>query len=147
MARPKKSGMRPEDIGLLVDVGDPRVSPDGQLIAYVVTTVDVEANEYRSRIWLASADGTTAPRPFTAGTKRDRTPRWSPDGTSLAFVTHREDAGSQLYVAPVIGAGEPMPLATSKEEIDDLAWSPDGSVIAFGARRRDESRYAKEKPK
>jgi len=138
--------MTPDDVGLLVEVSDPRVSPDGTQIAYVVMTVDIEANEYRTRIWMASVDGATAPRPFTAGTKRDKTPRWSPDGSMLAFVTHREDAGSQLYAAPVLGGGEAVPLATSKEEIDDLAWSPDGSVIAFGARRRDEDRYGKDKP-
>ena len=139
--------MQPEDVGLLVDVGDPRVSPDGTQVAYVVTSVDLEANEYRSRVWIASADGASAPRPFTAGTKRDRTPRWSPDGSMLAFVTHREDRGSQLYVAPVSGGGEPVPLTSSPEEIDDLAWSPDGATIAFGARYRDEARYGKEKPK
>jgi dipeptidyl aminopeptidase/acylaminoacyl peptidase len=139
--------MQPEDVGLLVDVGDPRVSPDGLTVAYVVTTIDLDANEYRSRIWLVSTDGLGEPRPFTSGAARDRSPRWSPDGTRLAFVTHREDAGSQLYVLPVFGGGEAVCIATSPEEIDDLAWSPDGRTFAFGARERDESRYGKTKAK
>jgi dipeptidyl aminopeptidase/acylaminoacyl peptidase len=144
---PKRLGMQPEDVGLLVNVDDPRVAPDGLTVAYVVTTIDLDANEYRSRIWLVPTDGLGEPRPFTSGASRDKTPRWSPDGTRVAFVTHREDSGSQLYVLPVFGGGEPVCLASSPEEIDDLAWSPDGRTIAFGARERDESRYGKTKPK
>ncbi|MEY2399581.1 MAG: hypothetical protein QOJ00_2755 [Actinomycetota bacterium] len=139
--------MQPGDIGLLVNVDDPRVSPDGAFVAYVVTSIDVEANEYRSRIWLADASGSAEPRPLTAGAARDKTPRWSPDGSSLAFVSHREDAGSQVYVLPVFGGGEAVCIASSPEEIDDVAWSPDGATVAFGARERDAQRDAKVKPK
>ena len=46
------AGMRPADIGELVDVGEPRVSPDGRGVAYVVTTIDATANRYLSRVWL-----------------------------------------------------------------------------------------------
>ncbi len=144
---PRKTGMQPADVGLLVNVDDPRVSPDGTTVAYVVTTVDLDANEYRTRIWLVDTDGLGEPRPFTSGASRDKTPRWSPDGTRLAFVTHRDEKGSQLYVLPVYGGGEAQCIATSPEEIDDVAWSPDGATIAFGARDRDEERYGKTKPK
>jgi dipeptidyl aminopeptidase/acylaminoacyl peptidase len=143
----KKQGMQPADIGLLVNVDDPRVSPDGSTVAYVVTTVDIEANDYRSRIWLVPTDGLGEPRPFTSGDAKDKTPRWSPDSSRLAFVSHRADGGSQLYVLPVYGGGEAVCLATSPEEIDDVAWSPNGAALAFGARDRDESRYGKAKPK
>ena len=51
------SGMVPEDVFALTGVEDPRVSPDGSAVAYVVTTIDGEANQYRSAIWLASLDG------------------------------------------------------------------------------------------
>ncbi len=139
--------MQPEDIGLLVSVDDPRVSPDGSSIAYVVTTVSVNANEYRSRIWIVPADGSSAPQPFTAGAHRDRSPRWSPDGMRLAFVSHREEVGSQLYTMPINGGGEAVQLAWAADEIDDLAWSPDGATIAFGAREGDRRRDAKIKPK
>ncbi len=139
--------MQPSDIAAMVDVGDPRVSPDGATAAVVVTSIDLEANEYRSRIWLVSGDGSVAPRAVTAGEKRDGRPRWSPDGTRLAFVSHREEKGSGLYVLPIAGGGEVVRLATWPEEIDDLAWSPDGSRIAFGARQRDEERYGKDRPK
>ncbi|MBV9662778.1 MAG: PD40 domain-containing protein, partial [Actinobacteria bacterium] len=138
--------MKPSDIADLVDVGDPRLSPDGRSVAYVVTTVDLDANEYRSRIWLASTDGSEAPRPLTAGKKRDARPRWSPDGRLLAFVSHRDaETASQLYVIPVDRGGEVAELASWKEEIESLEWSPDGSLLAFTARDRDEDRYGKEK--
>lgn len=140
--------MQPADIGDLIDVGDPRLSPDGRYVAYVVTTIDLDANEYRSRIWLVATDGSEAPRPLTAGERRDGKPRWSPDGRSLAFVSHRDsETASQLYVIPVDRGGEVAELASWKEEIDALEWSPDGTRIAFGARQRDEERYGKEKAK
>jgi dipeptidyl aminopeptidase/acylaminoacyl peptidase len=140
--------MKPADIGDLVDVSDPRLSPDGRRVAYVVTTIDLDANEYRSRIWLAATDGSEAPRPLTAGEKRDARPRWSPDGRQLAFVSHRDDdTASQLYVLPVDRGGEVAELAAWKEEIEALEWSPDGTRIAFAARLRDEERYGKEKAK
>ncbi|MFN8512012.1 MAG: hypothetical protein U0841_05380 [Chloroflexia bacterium] len=54
------------------------MSPDGSRVAFVVTTLDEARNEYRSRIWLAAADGGGEPRALTGGTGRDTSPRWSP---------------------------------------------------------------------
>jgi dipeptidyl aminopeptidase/acylaminoacyl peptidase len=144
--------MAPGDIGLLTDVADPRLSPDGRTVAFTVTTIDVDENTYRSRVWLAAVDGSSAPRPFTAGDGRDRAPRWSPDGRSLAFVSHRTEGdgkgkGSELYVIPVEGGGEVRTVCAWPEEIDDIAWSPDGTRLAFGARERDEERYGKDADK
>jgi dipeptidyl aminopeptidase/acylaminoacyl peptidase len=137
--------MLPSDIGRLVDVSDPRLSPDGRLVAYVVASIDVDSNEYRSRLWLAPPDGARAPLPYTEGAKRDRLPRWSPDGAALAFVSHRDGpVGSELYVLRVDG-GEAARIVAWPEEIDDIAWSPDGRWIAFGARLRDEARYRPDK--
>ena len=59
------AGMVPEDVFALTGVSDPRLSPDGTLVAYVVGAVDGEANEYRGAVWLAAADGSSAPRRFT----------------------------------------------------------------------------------
>src|SRR5687767_14390596 len=99
--------MRPSDIGDIVEASDPRVSPDGQAVAYVVTTADVAANKYRSSIWVAGVDRDLPPLPFTAGDGRDNRPRWSPDGTLLAWVAHPEPKGASLVVADVEGA-EPV---------------------------------------
>ena len=130
------AGMRPEDVYELMGVEDPRLSPDGQTVAYVVWSVDRETNDYRRAIWLAAVDGSEPPRQLTAGTKSDSDPRWSPDGTRLAFASNRERDAKQLYVIPVHG-GEPRRLTDLKDDVGALAWSPDGTRLAFTARVRD----------
>jgi dipeptidyl aminopeptidase/acylaminoacyl peptidase len=132
--------MQPDDVYELTGVGDSRLSPDGSRVAYAVSTIDREANEYRSAIWVASLDGSTEPRAFTSGEKRDGSPRWSPDGRWLAFVSNRGDdkAQGQIYVIPAAG-GEARKLTDLKESAADLTWSPDSTRIAFTSRVRDEA--------
>jgi dipeptidyl aminopeptidase/acylaminoacyl peptidase len=139
--------VKPEAIGDLTDVGQPRLSPDGGTVAFVVTAVDLPGNTYRSRVWVAATDGSTPPRPFSAGEERDGLPRWSPDGRLLAFVSHREDEGCQIYVLPVGEGGEVVRLASWPEEVEALEWSPDGTRLAFAARQRDEERYGAKEAK
>ncbi len=133
-------GMRPEDVYELTGVSDPRISPDGSRIAYVVWSLDRESNEYRGAIWVAPFDGAGEPRRFTSGEKRDGSPRWSPDGRWLAFTSNRgaEKTPPQLYVMPADG-GEARCLTEGKEGVDSVAWSPDSSRIAFVRRVRDEA--------
>jgi dipeptidyl aminopeptidase/acylaminoacyl peptidase len=128
--------MVPEDVFELAGVADPRVSPDGRTVAFSVARVDGKANEYRAAIWLAPMDGSSKPRQFTSGTKRDADPRWSPDGSTLAFTSNREGESSQLYLMPVAG-GEPRKLTSLDEDVNEVVWSPDGSTIAFVSRVRD----------
>lgn len=130
------AGMKPQDVYELTGVTDPRLSPDGTTVACVVGTVDKDANEYRSAIWLAAADGSSGLRRFTAGDKTDADPRWSPDGSRLAFTSSRGGKVAQLYVMPVAG-GEPRKLTSLKEDVTQPEWSPDGSTIVFVARVRD----------
>ncbi len=130
------AGMVPEDVYELTGVADPRLSPDGTTVAFVVGSVDKDANEYRGAVWLAAADGSAPPRRFTAGAKADADPRWSPDGTRLAFTSNRADKTSQLYVMPVAG-GEPRKLTSLKEDVTQAVWSPDGTRLVFVARVRD----------
>ena len=83
-------GMKPSDIARLVHVEEVALSPDGTTVAFTVTTIDLEANDYRHIIWVGPTDGSVAPAPFTAGDAADRLPRWSPDGRFLAYVSgHR----------------------------------------------------------
>jgi len=133
--------MRPEDVYEVVNAGDPRISPDGSRVAYVVTTVDKDSSEYRSAIWVAPVDGSTEPTQFTGGAKRDASPRWSPDGRHLAFVSNRGDdkkTPMHLYVMAANG-GEPRKLTDLKEGVESIAWSPDSRRIAFASRVPDEA--------
>ena len=128
--------MRPEDLYDLTWASEPRVSPDGKTVAYVVASIDREENAYRGAIWLAAVDGSSPPRQLTAGKKSDATPRWSPDGTQLAFTSNRDGDKKQLYVLPLEG-GEPTCLTELKEDVAQPVWSPDGTRLAFTSRVPD----------
>ncbi len=129
-------GMLPQDVLQLTGVADPRLSPNGATVAYVVSGLDGDTNEYRGAIWLAALDGSSPPRRLTAGARRDADPRWSPDGSLLAFTSNRAGDTMQLYVLPV-GGGEPLRLTDLPEDVTQAAWSPDGSTIAFVSRVPD----------
>ena len=86
-------GMIPADLFRIQWVTDACIAPDGRLVACTVTRLDEQADDYRSAIWLVPADGSAPPRRFTSGGGKDSAPRWSPDGTRLAFLSDR--AGEQ----------------------------------------------------
>jgi dipeptidyl aminopeptidase/acylaminoacyl peptidase len=132
--------MIPEDVYELTGVGDPRLHPDGRTVAYVVWWIDREENTYGGAIWVASTDGSVAPRQLTSGDGRDGSPRWSPDGRRLAFVSKRgDDKAAQLYVLPYEGPGELRRLTSLREDVAEPVWSPDGARLAFSSRVRDEA--------
>jgi dipeptidyl aminopeptidase/acylaminoacyl peptidase len=134
--------MRPEDVYALTSVGEPRLSPDGRHVAYVVNRVDRDENAYRAAVWRLPLDGSEEPRQLTSGERSDTSPRWSPDGRWLAFVSNRdgeeEKAHGELYVLPADG-GEPRRLTHGDEGVESIAWSPDSRRIAFARRVRDEA--------
>jgi len=120
-----------KDLFALRFVGEVQLSPDGTQVAYTVTQADGETNRNRTAIWLASADGDTPPRQLTSGEKRDTAPRFSPDGTKLAFVSDRGKK-AQVYLLDLTGGGEAMPLTHDDEHgASAPVWSPDGSQIAY----------------
>jgi dipeptidyl aminopeptidase/acylaminoacyl peptidase len=129
--------MQPADIYDLRGVGAPRISPDGSRVAYETSWIDREQNEYRGAVWMAMIDGSSEPRQFTSGEKRDGSPRWSPDGRWVAFTSNRgaDKTPPQLYVMPADG-GEPRRLTDGKEGVESPVWSPDSTRIAFARRVR-----------
>jgi dipeptidyl aminopeptidase/acylaminoacyl peptidase/CubicO group peptidase (beta-lactamase class C family) len=121
--------MRIDDLTAIAVPSDPALSPDGGRLAYVLRTLDTETDRPVDQLWAVDTTGGT-PRRLTGGVA-DTSPRWSPDGSKLAFV-RAQDGAAQLWVLPAAG-GEP-------ERLTDLAlgagvpvWSPDGSRIAFSA--------------
>ena len=151
MGETSPRAMTPQDLTRIRTASDPQIAPDGQRVAFVVTTLSAERDEYLSNIWLVGVDG-GEPRRFTTGPGRDARPRWSPDGTRLAFVSSRQpEEKPQVYVMPADG-GEPVCLTDAANGVDDLAWSPDSARLAFTARvggwrePEDEAERRKSKP-
>jgi dipeptidyl aminopeptidase/acylaminoacyl peptidase len=119
-------------------VDNPRVSPDGANVAFVVATIDVEENLTRSLVWIDD-------RPVSKG-PHDGQPAWSPDGRSLAFISRRSEheGDTTLHVMPVGAPGEVRTVCSMPDGIGDLCWSPDGRTLAFTSRTRDPRYDAKD---
>ena len=116
------------DVFNLEYVGDPQVSPDGSTIVYVRRFADVMTDMTYSNLWVVNTDG-TGHRRLTTGDFHDNTPRWSPDGTRLAYISDR--GGVQQIYLRWIDTGETSPITDLTEPPMGLEWSPDGGQIAF----------------
>ena len=125
-AQPRPIGF--DDFIKIKRVTDPQPSPDGRWIAYVVTVMDKDANRGDSDIWLVSARG-GEPRRLTTSPAADNSPRWSPDGKRLAFVSGRGGT-PQIWMLNLDG-GEATPLTKLSTGAAGPVWSPDGRRLAF----------------
>jgi dipeptidyl aminopeptidase/acylaminoacyl peptidase len=132
--RAPRRPFEPRDITRIRWITDPQISPDGRRVAFVVTMLSEEQDEYLANVWVVDVAG-GPPRPFTTGPRRDTAPRWSPDGTRLAFLSERGDrkTKAQLFVMPADG-GEPVRLTDLRAGVADPVWSPDGARLAFVSR-------------
>jgi dipeptidyl aminopeptidase/acylaminoacyl peptidase len=112
-------------------VGDVRVSPDGQWVAFVVggAVMDGEKSEWVNHVHLAKTDGSRSFQ-LTRGAKSADSPSWSPDGQWIAFLSSRETDESNLWRIR-LGGGEAERLTDEKGGIGSFAWAPDGSCLAF----------------
>jgi dipeptidyl aminopeptidase/acylaminoacyl peptidase len=129
---PAKRRLTAEDLYALQLVEDPQLSPNGQHLAFVKVTHDKVGNQYRRHIWLTTVNGDTPrTRQFTFGPKSDTTPRWSPDGQTLAFVSARGDK-PQIHLISLAG-GEARPLTAHRNGASNPVWSTDGRRLAFVA--------------
>jgi len=130
-----------DDLARIRTLSDPQLSPDGSRIAVVLRTMDVEKNRNETHLHLVDAvSGEMRQVTRSSGPGgSESSPRWSPDGKSLAFVSGREGKKPQLFLLPLDGGGEAERLTDLPQgAIADFHWSPDGSRIAFRYRPVDE---------
>jgi len=128
-----QSGWTPEQELKVKTIGAVRVSPDGKKVAYPVSAAVMtpDKSEFVSQIWVANSDGTGAVQ-LTYAEKSSVNPRWSPDGSRIAFTSSR-GGKSNLYVLRLAG-GEAEQLTDVKGGVGNFAWSPEGERIAFVLR-------------
>lgn len=118
------------DLLSLQRISDPRISHDGSLVTYTVSTPDREANRLARNLWIVPTAG-GEPRQLTTSGK-DGGARWSPDGKRLAFVSTRGGT-QQVYLIALVG-GEASPLTSLSGGADNIVWSPDGASLAFTSK-------------
>jgi len=107
---------------------DPQVSPDGSRVAYLRTSMDIMTDRGRRTIWVVDTDGGNH-RPLVSGQGNYSSPRWSPSGDRLAYLSNR-DGKTQLFVQWLDG-GETAKITTLPQSPRSIVWSPDGTQIAF----------------
>jgi len=137
-------GITPEDYFAFEFISDPNISPDGKLVAYVVTKIDRAQNRRNSSIWMVATDGSRGPWQFTTAPQNSNSPRWSPDGKSVAFLSSRpestaptsssaEQPRSQVWLLSMAG-GEAKRVTNLKNGASSFRWSPDGARLVVVSR-------------
>ena len=98
-AQPAKHPLTLDDIAKIREVRDPQCSPDGKWVAYSVGTIDVKEDKHDTDIWMVAYDGKTDLR-VTSSPESEGTPRWSPDGKYLSFLSSRpgKAQGNQVWL-------------------------------------------------
>jgi dipeptidyl aminopeptidase/acylaminoacyl peptidase len=131
--RAAKRPIAETDLFKFVWTADPRISPNGRQVVYVRVTVNEKKDGYDTALWIVPADGSEPPRPFTSGPS-DSSPKWSPDGSRLAFVRAVKKDGKgqppQIYLISTQG-GEAVALTDLPDGVGGALWSPDSRTIAF----------------
>lgn len=126
----KSDRLTPSDVFNLEFATDPQISPDGKKVVYVRQFSDIMTDRRYSNLWIVNFDGTDN-RALTTGNYSDTSPRWSPDGVRLAFISDR-DGSPQIYVR-WMDTGQTARLTKLLSPPAGIAWSPDGKHISFTA--------------
>ena len=139
--------LTPDDVNALHEVGDPQLSPDGEWVLHTVRTSDREKDQRNTHVWMTHWSGARSVQ-LTNSTDSEDTPRWSPDGRYVSFLSSRggEDAPEQLWLMDR-GGGEARVATSFKGDVLDYAWSPDGRQIALIVMDEDPAAKATAKDK
>ena len=127
-AEAKKPSLKPLDVFDLSWIADPEISPDGKHIAYVRRHFDIKSDTARDTVWLMDADGKHQ-RPLSSAEFSTR-PRWSPDGSRIAFISRDADNSAQLFMYWV-DSGVSAAITRFTESPSPVNFSPDGKWLAF----------------
>jgi len=144
LAEPPSNRLAIQDIFNLELASDPQISPDGKRIIYVRQFADVMSDQRRSNLWIINFDGTDS-RPLTTGNSSDSSPRWSPDGSQVAYISDR-DGTTQIY-RRWMDTGETAKVTSLTSPPEGIAWSPDGKWVSFTAPVPQEPRRIEGMPK
>src|SRR5713226_7397605 len=123
-----KSNLSTADYWEWRTVSSPQISQDGKTVVYVVGWNDRMNDAMHSNLWMAAADGRDN-RPITQGSFRDTSPRWSPDGTRLAYISNRSGK-TQIHIR-WMDSGQEAAITDLEDGPANIAWSPDGKWIAY----------------
>ena len=132
------------DLFALQVATDPQIRPDGKVVAYTRVTYDAMKDKGRSSIWIVDTE-TGVQTPLVSGSGDHTSPRWSPDGSRLAYVSTAEGGKPQIFVR-WMQSGVAAHLAELADAPSDPSWSPDGKWIAFTMFARDETPKLGEAP-
>ncbi len=127
----------PLDIFDIEMVSDPQISPDGQRVVYVRNFKDIMTDGNRSNLWIINVDG-SGNRPLTSGNSNNYAPRWSPDGTRLAYISS-ENGKPQVYMR-WMDDGTTAKITNLQESPGQMNWSPDGKWIAMTMPVKEEQK-------
>ncbi|MDN3204120.1 S9 family peptidase [Algoriphagus sediminis] len=125
----EKTNMELKDLFDLEMVSDPQISPDGSKIVYVRMFKDIMTDRDYGNLWIVNSDGTQN-RPLTQGNQRDYAPRWSNDGSKLAYLSNQQDDKTKLFVHH-FDMNADIALTNSATPPSAVSWSPDDTQLAF----------------